>query len=388
VDNDRLAAMGLIWIAGRRKYNMAPRFRFLFLEPFFGGSHRDFAEGLIAHTRHKIELITLPDRFWKWRMRGAALYLHAKINSPESFDGIILSSLMSLADLKALWGDRCPPALVYFHENQLSYPLAAGEAMDYQFGFTNISTALCAQRILFNSNTHLESFLSALPDFIRMMPDCRPNWIKSAIKEKAAVIYPGCHFAGVGSVAPTHEDGPPLVIWNHRWEHDKNPESFFSALTAMQHCGLDFRLAVMGKTYIHTPPIFETAKTQFNKHIVQWGYVPTRHAYQQWLGRGKTVISTALQENFGISVVEAIRHGCLPLLPNRLCYPEILPEMFHEDFLYSSQTDLEEKLAILLTGGDEWQAKRHLLAEHMGRYAWERAIRQFDEELAQLITNH
>ena len=33
---------------------------FLFLEPFFGGSHRDFAEGLIAHTSHKIELMTLP----------------------------------------------------------------------------------------------------------------------------------------------------------------------------------------------------------------------------------------------------------------------------------------------------------------------------------------
>ena len=74
---------------------------FLFLEPFFGGSHRDFAEGLIAHTSHAIELMTLPARFWKWRMRGAALYLFSRIKNPEDFDGILMSGLMSLADLAA-----------------------------------------------------------------------------------------------------------------------------------------------------------------------------------------------------------------------------------------------------------------------------------------------
>jgi hypothetical protein len=40
--------------------------RFLFLEPFFGGSHKDFAQGLVSHSRHKIDSVTLPARFWKW----------------------------------------------------------------------------------------------------------------------------------------------------------------------------------------------------------------------------------------------------------------------------------------------------------------------------------
>ena len=51
----------------------------LYLEAFFGGSHRAFAEGLQRHSRHQIELITLPDRFWKWRMRGAALQMIPRI---------------------------------------------------------------------------------------------------------------------------------------------------------------------------------------------------------------------------------------------------------------------------------------------------------------------
>jgi glycosyltransferase involved in cell wall biosynthesis len=47
--------------------------------------------------------------------------------------------------------------------------------------------------------------------------------------------------------------------------------------------------------------------------------------------------SAAIQENFGISVIEAMLMGCVPLLPDRLSYPEILPEEFHEHFLYKNR---------------------------------------------------
>jgi glycosyltransferase involved in cell wall biosynthesis len=358
---------------------------FLFLEPFFGGSHRDFAGGLIAHSRHRIELVTLPDRFWKWRMRGAALYLADRIKDPQRFDGLILSSLMSLADLNALWGRRCPPALVYFHENQLDYPLKPGEAMDYQFGFTNISTALAARQILFNSRSHMSAFLAALPGFIRMMPDCRPNWITKAIAAKAAVAYPGCHFP-TSRLHPDHsKERPPLIIWNHRWEHDKNPEVFFRALTAVQRRGIDFRVALLGEAYSTVPPVFESARRRLGDRLVQFGYVPSRRDYYQWLEHGAVVISTALQENFGISIVEAMRHGCLPLLPDRLCYPEILPQAFHADFLYSDQTDLEEKLTVLLGGGQALEDKRRVLADSMTRYAWEQAVVGIDDALEHMV---
>ncbi|MCP3890077.1 MAG: DUF3524 domain-containing protein, partial [Desulfobacteraceae bacterium] len=47
--------------------------RILFLESFFGGSHMDFALGLKEHSKHEVEILSLPARNWKWRMRGAAL---------------------------------------------------------------------------------------------------------------------------------------------------------------------------------------------------------------------------------------------------------------------------------------------------------------------------
>lgn len=358
--------------------------RFLFLEPFYGGSHRNFADGLVAHSRHEIRLVTLPDRFWKWRMRGAAIYWSDRIENPAGYDGLIVSSLLNLADLKALWGDQCPPALVYFHENQLTYPSAPDIRHDHQPGFTNIVTALTAQRILFNSYTHRDAFFAALPEFIRIMPDFRPKWVARNVEEKSAVAYPGCHFSDSAALKPKETGQAPLIIWNHRWEHDKNPESFFQALMKMMHQRIDFQVALLGEAFAQMPCVFEQAPRQLGKRLVQYGRVPSRKEYFKCLQRGHIVISTAFQENFGIAVVEAMRHGCLPLLPNRLSYPEILPKEFHKAFLYSDQDDLENKLIDLLVRHRKYSGERRHLSNAMQCFAWENRIHQFDEELIRL----
>ncbi len=44
------------------------------LEPYHGGSHAAFVSAIQAHSRHRITLVTLPARKWKWRMRGAAIW--------------------------------------------------------------------------------------------------------------------------------------------------------------------------------------------------------------------------------------------------------------------------------------------------------------------------
>lgn len=358
--------------------------KFLFLEPFYGGSHRDFADGLVAHSRHDIDLVTLPDRFWKWRMRGAAIYWSRRIEDLEQYDGLVVSSMLNLGDLKALWGEACPPALVYFHENQLTYPSAPDNRHDHQPGFTNIITALTAHRLLFNSNTHLKAFLTSLPEFIRIMPDFRPKWVVKVIEEKSAVAHPGCHFSGTASMEERNNDQPPLIIWNHRWEHDKNPEAFFGALEKMTRLGLDFQVALLGEEYAQMPEVFKRAPEALGDRLVQYGRVPSRQSYYQWLERGDIVISTAVQENFGIAVAEAIWHGCLPLLPNRLSYPEILPSPFHEEFLYEDQTDLESKLALLLTHRQLNTDRRRAVSRAMEKFAWTNRIGPIDTELEQL----
>jgi len=50
----------------------------LYLEPWYGGSHRNFMDGLIEHSRHTYHSITMAARFWKWRMQGGAVTMARK----------------------------------------------------------------------------------------------------------------------------------------------------------------------------------------------------------------------------------------------------------------------------------------------------------------------
>ena len=356
----------------------------LFLEAFFGGSHRAFAEGLQRHSRHRIELITLPDRFWKWRMRGAALQMARRIPPLQDVDLIMATNMLGLADLRALLPPGHPPLLVYFHENQLTYPVAHGDRRDVHFGFTDITTALAAEQVWFNSHSHRKAFLRALPNFLRQMPDARPNWITDAIRRKASVLYPGCEFPSLqttGSTAAATSDTPPLIIWNHRWEFDKDPETFFETLYELAARETPFQVAVLGECFQDQPKCFLAARERLGDRIVHFGYAPTPEAYHRWLARGHVVVSTARQENFGFSIVEAVRQGCLPLVPRRLSYPEIIPEAFHDLCLYATDAECVRKLEDILRRRHAYQAERAALQQAMARYAWKERIGEFDAQL-------
>jgi glycosyltransferase involved in cell wall biosynthesis len=132
------------------------------------------------------------------------------------------------------------------------------------------------------------------------------------------------------------------------------------------------------------PQPFLTAREKLGKRVVQYGYEPSKEKYREWLRRGVVVVSTATQENFGISVVEAIRHGCYPLLPNNLVYPELIPREFHDECLYNSQEELVGKLSLILANSGRYRDKREDLADHMERYSWELDIDKYDNELDQL----
>lgn len=364
--------------------------RVLFLNPFHGGSHRAFAEGWARHSRHAVEVHALPARFWKWRMRGAALHFARAVRDPSRYDALIVTDLMSLSDLKALWGEACPPALAYFHENQLSYPLPPGETMDYQFGFTDITTCLAARRVLFNSRYHHDAFFSALPGFIVMMPEHRPRWVIESIRDRAGVLHPGVDLpGGPPDLRPLDPSLPPLVIWNHRWEFDKRPQDFFAALDAVDRRGVGFRLALLGENFQVVPKEFLAARERYGDRVAQYGYVESRAEYLGWLRQGAVVVSTAEQENFGMSIVEATALGCRPLLPAGLSYPELIPPEHHADCVYDGAGDLAERLGALLGRKEAWSGPRaddlrRRLAEAMERFAWGRVVADFDAELDQL----
>ncbi len=355
----------------------------LFIEPFYGGSHKYFADGIKRYSEHKITLLTLPGRFWKWRMEGGAMELARLAEGLSRPDLIVLGNLIDLS----LWKNLCPwpgcPHILYVHENQLDYPLSPGEKRDFHYVWKDYCNFRLADRIIFNSAYNRDSFTRAFPSFASRLPDCRPSLDELSMDSKATVIPPGCTLIpGEAALRERVEKSgeAPVLLWNHRWEHDKNPEPFFNLLKSLKDRHFPFRLILLGESYKDAPACFSEAEGLFKEELIHYGYAPSRSEYESLLSRSDIVFSTSLQENFGIAVVEAMSAGALPLLPERLAYPEVLPPFLHELCLYQRDGEMEEKLKGIL-GRSDLKELRGKMRNAVKPYGWESMIRRFDEYL-------
>jgi len=336
--------------------------RILYVEPFEGGSHAAFSRALTGALDADWTTLTLPARHWKWRMRGSAAYFaqaHAQVLA-ESFDLVVASSYVPLAELvglaPALHG---VPRVLYFHENQLAFPtLGPQQPRDHHFGFTQLVSALAADRCVFNSAYNRDSFLEAADALLRRMPDAVPkDWVQT-IRDRAVVlgVPQPLSPAPVAASAP-HPDGP-LLLWNHRWEHDKNPQTCLHGLVELAAEGLAFRVAVCGQRFRRAPAVFEEVEPALRPRAVQWGHADTQ-TYRTLLDTADVVLSTAHHEFFGVSVMEAVHHGARPLVPDRLAYRELWPAMFR----YRDDDAFVPALRELLGSAEPLRAdRRHLTA--------------------------
>jgi glycosyltransferase involved in cell wall biosynthesis len=318
-------------------------------------------------------------------MESAGMEFAQRINSLKKPDLVLATNLMDLPQWKTFstWGEI--PHLLYVHENQLDYPLKDGERRDLHYVWKDYTNYRIADRIVFNSRYNLDSFCRKFGKFRASLPDMKPENPETDFRRKSSIIPPGCTLVDTnGLISQDHKMETPLFLWNHRWEHDKNPEVFFSLLTRLKKESIPFKLAVVGESFKDSPPCFKEAKSQFSKELVHFGFVQDRNEYEQWLKQADFVFTTALQENFGISMVEAMSAGCIPLMPNRLAYPEVLPSDFHDLFLYENEEDLFTKLSHLMKRQDR-DAMGIQLSKGMKQYGWEEIIKKFDYLIEEML---
>lgn len=350
------------------------KIKVLLIEPYYGGSHRSFLDN-ISKLNFDFELMTLSARKWKWRMRLAAPYFAEKLHrSGRRYDRILCSSFLDVASFRGMapsWV-RDVPLLTYFHENQFVYPVQVDDERDLHFALTNLTTALSSDSIGFNSAYNLSTFIKGADELLKMSPDVKLKDPVEKILAISKVISTGIDFTGIDSSAEEERSDIPVILWNHRWEHDKCPEIFFKALYELEKEGIDFRLVILGESFKRSPGIFDEAKERLSHRVMHSGYVSSQADYFRWLKRCDIVVSTSLHEFFGISVLEAVRAGCRPLLPGRLSYPELFPE----EFLYVDK-DLVKRLRELVLD------KKRLSAEESRKltepHSWERLEHDYED---------
>ena len=288
----------------------------LAIESYYGGSHQAFLDSWIARSQHRWKILTLPAANWKSRLRHSAYHFASELHQlDQSFDVLFCSDLINLAELKSFAGPRLDniPVVLYFHENQFSYPVQPPNQIDLHLAFSNLTSATVADEIWWNSSFNQSQFLNAVKTYTQRFPDYDFSSYLKAVKAKSLIFPPGIELI----VPARPETSVPTICWAARWENDKAPQTFFKAMRMLAEEGFSFKINVMGEQGDYIPDCFANAQNSLKSHIQRWGYQPSRDEYLLGLAESDFFVSTAIHEFFGMSAVEAVLCGAYPVLPRR-----------------------------------------------------------------------
>ncbi|WP_460233902.1 tRNA-queuosine alpha-mannosyltransferase domain-containing protein [Aurantivibrio plasticivorans] len=306
--------------------------KILLLSAYTARSHQYWIDSLLnMFPNDHWTVLSLPPRYFSWRIRGNSLSwaYNERDTLEQHYDLIVATSMVDLSALRGLVPAIARiPTLVYFHENQFAYPLSSnqqGQQVEPQI--LNLYTALAADCVVFNSEYNRASFLDGATQLLKKLPDHVPNNLVPLIRDKS-------HVVAVPIRDITHPDSPQCssatrfsIVWNHRWEYDKGVDQLLACLQKLPS-ELDLTFHIVGQAFRQTPKsmtnVLECLKER--DWLGQCGYIENRHGYLSLLQKTHAVLSTALHDFQGLSVLEACLSGCWPIVPNRLAYREFIPE--------------------------------------------------------------
>lgn len=333
--------------------------RVLLLSAYAAGSHVHWRDSLLAmFPDWNWQVLELPPRHFSWRVRGNPLsWAGARRATLEAgYDLLIATSMVDLATLRGLVPALGSiPSVLYFHENQFAYPSSPRQPSLLEAQMVSLYSALAADRLLFNSAYNRHTFFAGLAQLLGRLPDHVPSGLVDSLQARSAILpvplFPPSGEPARGAVGFAGSGAYPQralrLLWTGRFEYDRGAEGLLHALRLLESEGLDFQLALVGQQFRDSPEAFGLIEREFASRLVQFGYLPEREDYLALLGQADIVLSTTGHEFQGLAVLEAVQQGCVPLVPQRLVYPEL----FSQDYIYaSSPKDPAAEAAALVAG--------------------------------------
>lgn len=364
----------------------------LLLSAYHAESHRQWAEGLMQNcVGIKWSILTLPPRHFNWRIRGNSLSwaMLEKDLLCAGYDAILATSMTDLSALKGMVPDIAAiPSAVYFHENQFAYPASARQQQNIEPCMVNLYSAMAADKILFNSDYNRRSFTKGCDDLLRRLPDYAPRAEVLAKLQQNADVLP------VGITMPSQSSQCTAsrlqLLWNHRWEYDKGPELLLEIIRGCEtrHLSIDFH--IVGQQFRGCPDAFASIQKLLlaseTLTLSSWGYVEQASQYQQLLADCDVVLSTAEHDFQGLSVMEAVAAGCVPLLPNRLCYPEFYSasDLYSGEGLAGQAVAACEKLTQIVEQKKQGSGTAQLQPRSVEAFYWQQLAPRYETILAEL----
>ena len=306
--------------------------KILLLSAYDALSHQYWRKGLVKQfPEYDWTVLTLPPRYFSWRLRGNSLsWAFGERNVlSEDYDLVVCTSMTDLSALRGMVPKLSQvPVLCYFHENQFAYPASGQQQNSVEPLILNIYTALAADRVLFNTGYNRQTFLEGAGKLLKKLPDYVPADVILRIQDNSAVLpvpLPESVYLAPEKGGRTE---PLEIISNHRWEYDKAPERMHMALSTLAEWRVPFKVHVVGQSFRQVPPVFAEMKQELVNYIGRWGYVELVDEYRRLLQQSDVVLSTAIHDFQGIAVLEGVAAGCQPVVPGRLAYPELFASRY------------------------------------------------------------
>lgn len=325
--------------------------KILLLSAYDAASHRRWRLDLQQQfPDYQWTQLALPPRYFSWRVRGNSMswaFSQRELLEQE-YDLLIATSMVDLSALRGFVPSLARiPSLLYFHENQFYYPASEEQFSSVEPQMISLYSALCADALVFNSDCNRTSFIAGAEMLLRKLPDHVPGGLVELLRSRSQVLSVPLA-RSCFSANPKKADKLTL-IWNHRWEYDKGPERLLAMLkiyfaqTASHANDIPFTLHVVGQQFRQQPAAFAEIKALLIEHnaLGQWGFIDHAATYRCLLDESHLVLSTALHDFQGLSVLEAVAAGCIPLLPDRQAYPE----WFGANYCYASDMANPEREA-------------------------------------------
>ena len=352
-----------------------PRPRILLLSAYDAASHQRWRRQLIEGLpEFEWQVLSLPPRYFSWRIRGNAL---SWLNEPllkESWDLILATSMTDLASIKGFHPTLAnTPSLLYLHENQFAFPDSSKQFNSVEPQMINLYSAVAANHLLFNSEWNRRSFIDGVAALLKKLPDALPKGLLDQLLAKSSILPVPIEDGLFIKPAKIKNTQCPHLLWNHRWEYDKGPDRLLSFLHKLSSSGQDFRLSLVGEQFRQQPEAFSQIKQAFGEQLLHFGYLESVGDYQQLLQQADIVISTALHDFQGLSMLEAMASGCVALAPNRLAYLEYIPQSqcydsYPDDIEREAEAAVKQCLAWLKTPPEQPPPDQWRLSSLLNQY--------------------
>jgi glycosyltransferase involved in cell wall biosynthesis len=380
----------------------------LLVEGWMAGSHEAWARGWQQRSRHRIGIVGQPGTHWQHRMVAGAVPLaretarhvdlHGTPDVVVATDMVDLPSWRGLCASMVRGGLAGVPTVLYLHENQMTQPPSPNGVADGRgrhLAWTNWRSLVAADAIWSNSRWQLDSVFESLVDLLGSSPDAEAQLpLLEAVRSRCSVQPVGCDLHDLlavermdqgrsdpgGPTASRDSASPPLVLWNHRWSHDKGLERAVTSLHTLATEGIDFELAIVGEDDHNDPARGERILAPVAERIVHRGWLEPKE-YRRLLLRSDVVVACPRQENFGISVVEAAAAGCVPVVPDAFAYPETIDE----GALRYAEGRLTTRLREVLVDLEGHRRLASPCRERLVRFDWPRVAAAYDSAIGALV---